>query len=178
MVEGFELMPTATKIKVVCLTGWNVGDYTGNFASLAEVIMRLSGSNQSQAGYTATADSEQTGGYEASNAVDGNTATFWHTEFSPGQPGFPHEIEVDFGGSVAFDEIRLINRPDSVNGSVGGYELYHWNGSNWVAGPAGNLNTGTPPTAGETFDVPWPDGGSAVPLNILTPAQVGFSPGR
>ena len=33
----------------------------------------------------------------AENAIDGQTANFWHTEWGAAQPGFPHRLILDLG---------------------------------------------------------------------------------
>src|SRR5436190_10098770 len=54
----------------------------------------VGGAPLSQAGWTATADSAQNG-YPASNAIDGNPNTFWHTEWLPNTAQLPHTITID-----------------------------------------------------------------------------------
>ncbi|GAA1959606.1 discoidin domain-containing protein [Catenulispora subtropica] len=73
------------------------------------------------------ADSQETTGENgaAVNAVDGNPATFWHTEWYNAAPGFPHEIQLDLGAEYAVDGFRYLPRQDGgVNGRVGSYEVY------------------------------------------------------
>ena len=50
-------------------------------------------------GWTATADSFQPGN-EPSNVLDSTYKTFWHTEYNPDTPGYPHQITLTFNGQT------------------------------------------------------------------------------
>ncbi|MFK8103422.1 MAG: LamG-like jellyroll fold domain-containing protein [Saprospiraceae bacterium] len=77
--------------------------------------------------------SEDTGsGSLATNAIDGDESTIWHTNLS-GTPGYPHFIEVDLGSTNNFTGFRYTPRQDgSTNGTIAGYELYSWDGGAYV----------------------------------------------
>lgn len=77
----------------------------------------------------------QHGGNEASKAIDGNTNTFWHTEYSGSEPVCPHEIVIDMAKSYVVSEITYTARLDgSENGMIGQYEFYLSNDVNkWGA---------------------------------------------
>ncbi|MEU0562362.1 discoidin domain-containing protein [Dactylosporangium sp. NPDC006015] len=76
------------------------------------------------------ADSQETVGENgaATNAFDGNTATFWHTKWSGGSAPLPHEIQIDMGASHAVSGLRYLPRqdtgPGAANGRIGQYEVY------------------------------------------------------
>ena len=57
-------------------------------------------------------DSEETAAQsgDAENALDGQPATFWHTEFSKAKPGFPHHFVLDLGEEVEVAGIRYLPR--------------------------------------------------------------------
>ena len=84
-------------------------------------------------------DSENVGsGDLATNAIDGDINTFWHTDFS-GTPGYPHHIEIDLGGTNTFTGFRYTPRQDgSTNGTIADYELQFWNGGGYTT-----ITTGT-----------------------------------
>ena len=70
-------------------------------------------------GWTATADSAQNGN-AASLALDGNNATFWHTEYSPTTAPLPHMITIDMTQSYLVGSITYLPRQDgSSNGNIG-----------------------------------------------------------
>ena len=73
----------------------------------------------SQAGWTVTVDSFQTGN-EGVDAIDNNTNTFWHTEFNPTVAALPHTITVDMKQSYLIGSITYLPRQDgSSNGNIG-----------------------------------------------------------
>lgn len=57
-------------------------------------------------------DSEETSAEDgrAKNAIDGDTSTIWHTDWSQKKPGFPHEIVIDLGGRTRAQGLRLLPR--------------------------------------------------------------------
>jgi len=80
------------------------------------------------------ADSEQSG-EEATLAFDNNTTTFWHTQWSPTSPAYPHEIQIDLGESYNLEAFSYLPRQDGgQNGNIKDYEFYiSADGSNWGA---------------------------------------------
>jgi len=118
-------------------------------------------------------DSQQTGCFNgaASNAIDGNPATFWHTQFCGASPPLPHEIQIDLGASYTLSAFQYLPRQDgSACGWIKQYEFY--------VSPDG-INWGTPVTAG-TFDYtgyaihcPGPGAGAPTPRQIGFPAAIG-----
>jgi VCBS repeat-containing protein len=69
----------------------------------------------------------------AVNAFDGDTLTFWHTEWVDSSPPTPHEIQIDLGLPYDIDGFRYLPRQDGEeNGRIGQYEFYvSTNGSDW-----------------------------------------------
>ena len=80
-------------------------------------------------------DSQETQGEDgrASNAIDGNPGTFWHTAWSQGNPPHPHEIVIDLGGFYKLSELRYLPRQGgNPNGRVARYKLYSSrDGTSW-----------------------------------------------
>jgi len=70
----------------------------------------------------------------ASNILDGNAATYWHTAYTGGVVPGPHEVQIDLGARYAVSGFRYLPRQDSNNGHVGQYQFYvsedgaTWNG--------------------------------------------------
>lgn len=62
----------------------------------------------------------------ALNAINGQTADFWHTEWSQAQPGHPHRLVIDLGQTMVVSGFRYTPRPGtgSVGGRIKDYRVY------------------------------------------------------
>lgn len=72
------------------------------------------------------ADSEETTGENgaAANAIDGNPATFWHTQWYGAAPAYPHHLSVDLGASHELSQMTIQSRADgALNGQIKDYEV-------------------------------------------------------
>jgi hypothetical protein len=72
-------------------------------------------------------DSEELEGENgaAENVLDGQTDTFWHTEWFLSSPPHPHEIILALGGLYTVSGFRYLPRQSvSVNGTVADYAFY------------------------------------------------------
>jgi hypothetical protein len=72
-------------------------------------------------------DSEETSGEDGkgANAVDGDPATFWHTEWQDANPGHPHEIIIELSRPTKISGFTYLPRQDDIeNGMIKGYEFY------------------------------------------------------
>lgn len=78
-------------------------------------------------------DSEQDGGANAaSNAIDNDPATVWHTAYYGDAPRHPHYIIVDMGKEYSVTHFEYVPRQDMSNGRVQEYEIYFSNDAqNW-----------------------------------------------
>ncbi|GGP87742.1 beta-galactosidase [Streptosporangium pseudovulgare] len=101
-------------------------------------------------------DSQETAGENApaANALDGNPATFWHTQWQAAQPGFPHWISLDLGRSHDVTGLSYLRRQDQDNGVLARYEVYV---------SADGVSWGDPVASG-TF------GAAFTPQNVTFPA--------
>ncbi|PYJ27357.1 MAG: hypothetical protein DME90_10330 [Verrucomicrobia bacterium] len=97
-----------------------------------------------QSQITATATSQHPG-YEARNAVDGDTNTIWHTPFGLFGPeiSLPQSIILNLGGAYNVSRLRYLPRQDSGFGSLNGniltYRIYaSTDGNNFTQIAAGN----------------------------------------
>lgn len=79
-----------------------------------------------QSSMTAAATSAQPGTGEgpASNVLDGNTATIWHTKYSPSQDVLPQSLTVSFGTTKTVNKYVYTPRQTGTNGIVTHFELY------------------------------------------------------
>jgi hypothetical protein len=65
------------------------------------------------------------GNYAATNAIDGNPATMWHTEWAQRTAPLPHTLVLNLGGQYRVDGVRYLPRQDgSPNGTIAGYQVY------------------------------------------------------
>lgn len=72
-------------------------------------------------------DSQETDGEDGKgeNAVDGNTETFWHTQWQDANPPCPHEIVIELVPPSTIKGFTYLPRQDDgVNGTIKGYEFY------------------------------------------------------
>jgi len=74
-------------------------------------------------------DSEELTGEGPNNGhgvycIDGDSLTFWHTEWQAQDPPFPHEIQLDLGAAHAVNGISLLSRSQTAAGKAKDYELY------------------------------------------------------
>ena len=75
----------------------------------------------------------QHGGNEARLAFDGNTSTFWHTEWGSVEPRCPHTLVVDMAKEYKVTAFTYLSRQDgNQNGMVKSFELYlSMDGETW-----------------------------------------------
>ncbi len=76
-------------------------------------------------------DSEAVG-YEGGNAIDGNPATIWHTEWEGNAPKYPHQITIELQDQTEIKGLTYLPRQDMSNGWIAEYEVYiSTDGKNW-----------------------------------------------
>ncbi|TWU38846.1 Sialidase precursor [Novipirellula aureliae] len=63
-------------------------------------------------------------GYEAKRAIDGNPQSFWHTQFEPTEPPFPHELVVDMGAESVLYTLEYLARQGSSHPRIKDFELF------------------------------------------------------
>ncbi|KAF4447225.1 galactose oxidase precursor [Fusarium austroafricanum] len=91
------------------------------------------GTTIDRSGWKVTCDSYHQGD-ECAKAIDGDTNTFWHTEWSDtNNPKPPHTITVDMGSIKNVNSISMLPRQDgSPNGFISGHRLFlSTDGKNW-----------------------------------------------
>ena len=75
------------------------------------------------AGWTVSA-SDQSASYPAPNVLDGNTATFWHSLYSPVPTPLPHTITIDLQTLRPVSGLTYLPRQDGTpNGTIGRYAI-------------------------------------------------------
>jgi beta-galactosidase len=99
------------------------------FAAIAELdLLDESGKPLSHEGWTiAYVDSEERTREDGSaeNAIDGQVANFWHTQWGDAQPPHPHRLILDLGQSRTISALRYVPRQGSgVAGRIKDYKIY------------------------------------------------------
>lgn len=88
----------------------------------------------SRVGWTAQASDEETLGENggASNILDGEANTHWHSRWTEPTALLPHSITIDTKTTQKITGLRYLPRADNANGRVGNFEiLVSTNGSKW-----------------------------------------------
>jgi beta-galactosidase len=112
-----------------CLEGLDAQDGKP-FAAIAELDLLGPDSKPiNHEGWTiAYVDSEERAAEDGSaeNAIDGQTATFWHTEWSDKKPEYPHRLVLDLGQPRQISGFRYVPRqgPDTVAGRIKDYRIF------------------------------------------------------
>ncbi|HEX9047339.1 MAG TPA: beta-galactosidase [Verrucomicrobiae bacterium] len=113
--------------KFFCLEGLNALDGKP-YAAVAELdLLDANGNAISHNGWTiAYVDSEEHIGEDgaAENAIDGQTANFWHTEWKNAQPDYPHRLVLNLGQSQTISGFRYVPRQGSTSGRIKDYRIY------------------------------------------------------
>lgn len=79
---------------------------------------------------------------EASYAIDNQIETFWHTQYSPDQPGYPHFITIDMKENISIKAIAIARRNGNNNiASRFTLELSS-DGVNWESAGEFSVNNG------------------------------------
>jgi alpha-L-fucosidase len=63
-------------------------------------------------------DSQETKGYGAENAIDGDPGTIWHTEWIDRKPDHPHHVTIDLGEVVAIGAFSYLPRQDQYTDAI------------------------------------------------------------
>ena len=72
-------------------------------------------------------DSQQGGKEVATNAIDDDESTIWHTQYNPTTPDCPHELVIDMGHTYRINTFSYKGRTDGSNGRVINFEVYFSN---------------------------------------------------
>jgi hypothetical protein len=111
-------------------------------------------SKMQRLGATVRTDSEQPG-YAATNVLDGDPTTIWHTGWGERERPFPHHLVFDLKKALTVTGIAYLPRQDMQNGRIAKFEVYLSNDrTNW----GDPVSAGTWPNTKELkrvqFDMP------------------------
>ncbi|MEI9960492.1 MAG: discoidin domain-containing protein [Limisphaerales bacterium] len=120
---------TPAKGRYFCLEALDAQDGKP-FAAVAELdLLDASDKSLSHENWTiAYVDSEERDKEDgtAENAIDGQTANFWHTEWGNAQPNYPHRLILDLGKTETISGFRYMPRQGTVDlpGRIKNYRVY------------------------------------------------------
>src|SRR5665213_465120 len=110
-----------------CLESLNAQDGKP-FAAVAELdLLGADGKSISHDGWTiAYVDSEERASEDGSaeNAIDGQTANHWHTQWSGASPDHPHQLILDLGRSQTISGFRYVPRQGEGGGRIKDYRVF------------------------------------------------------
>jgi beta-galactosidase len=119
--------PAPATGKFFCLQSLNAQDGKP-YAAVAELdLVGADGKSISHDGWTiAYVDSEERAAEDGSaeNAIDGQTANFWHTEWKNASPDHPHELVLNLGRPQTISGFRYVPRQGSDSGRIKDYRIY------------------------------------------------------
>ena len=123
-----------------------LSEVNGNpWTSMAEFnLLDTSGAAISRSGWTASADSVEAAGENgaAANALDGNAATIWHTQWQAASPVHPHTFTLNLGQVRTLGGFRYLPRSGGGNGTIAAWRFHtSLDGLNWTQVAEGNFTT-------------------------------------
>src|SRR5665213_1103584 len=132
-ITGSRMEPTLAEI----------GLFKQSVAATSPTVSNRAGNNSWNAGWKVIAvDRQETAGENnaATNAIDGNTSTFWHTAWNS-DLALPHFLTVDMGASHRIAGFTYLPRQDgTANGTVENYRFEtSADGTGWTT----NIASGT-----------------------------------
>jgi beta-galactosidase len=60
----------------------------------------------------------------ASNVMDNQPVTFWHTQYKDGETPHPHQVVIDLGKVQQFNTLRYLPRNGANHGKIKDYKIY------------------------------------------------------
>ena len=117
---------TAASGKFFCLEATSSQDGQP-YAAVAELdLLDANGNAISHNGWTiAYVDSEEREKEDGSaeNAIDGQTANFWHTQWGSASPVYPHELILNLGKAQTISGFRYVTRQGGDSGRIKDYRI-------------------------------------------------------
>src|ERR1035437_1480158 len=113
--------------KFFCLESLNAHDGQP-YAAVAELdLIGADGKTTSHDGWTvAYVDSEEREKEDGSaeNAMDGQTANFWHTQWGSASPDYPHRLIFNLGKTQTISGFRYVPRQGDASGRIKDYRVF------------------------------------------------------
>ncbi|GAA3563344.1 DUF4998 domain-containing protein [Snuella lapsa] len=118
------------------------------YAFLAEInVLEVFDSS----GMVITDFSSEMGDAPASNTIDGQLGTFWHSEWSPNQPPYPHHFTFDMGVEKTVTSFEVFRRQGDGRGQTKHKFYVSLDGTNWT--DLGEYDMDSTIDAGQLYDV-------------------------
>jgi galactose oxidase len=112
--------------RYVRLTAMTEAGNRGPWSSAAEIVLlrgQVAPPELPRTGWTATT-SDASPGSPASNALDGDAATMWHSQYEGTPAPLPHVITIDMQSVQDISGLRYLPRQDGTpNGTIGQYSV-------------------------------------------------------
>ncbi len=122
----------AQYIKIYAKNACNGSNYAGATEIRAYGTAYVDEAEISKSSWSIKAFDSQQSGSPASNLIDGNVTTMWHTQYSPSTVAYPHYVEIDLGATYQLSKFRYLPRQDYVNGRIAKYAIFvSQDGINW-----------------------------------------------
>lgn len=122
----------AQYIKIYAKNACNGSNYAGAAEIRAYGTAYVDEPEISKTSWSIKAFDSQQSGSPATNLIDGNVATMWHTQYNPTTVTYPHYVEIDLGGTYQLSKFRFLPRQDYVNGRIAKYSIFiSEDGVNW-----------------------------------------------
>jgi galactose oxidase len=155
--------------RYVRLTALSEAQSSANqWTSAAEINVLADVKYTSRSGWAVAVDSQETSAEadQGTNAIDGNTASIWHTQYSSTVAPLPHWFRIDQGTTVAVAGLSYIPRPSGSNGRIGKFTVQASNDSTtWT-----QVASGTWPDDGNEKSATFTARARYFRLNALTEA--------
>jgi len=131
VLERFGATPyVPNSVRVQCVQLRALSNVSGNssWASAAEIdLLSADGRELARTQWSVTADSQETAAENtaATNVIDGNVNTMWHSAWSSGSPPLPHTLTINLSAAVDVSALRYLPRQDgNFNGTIASYEVH------------------------------------------------------
>jgi beta-galactosidase len=119
--------PHSATGKFFCIESLNAQDEKP-YAAIAELdLLDSNGIPVSHNGWTvAYVDSEERAAEDgaAENAIDGQTANYWHTEWKNASPNHPHRLVLNLGKTQIISGFRYVPRQGEGAGRIKDYRVF------------------------------------------------------
>ncbi|PSN59805.1 galactose oxidase [Corynespora cassiicola Philippines] len=127
--------------RYVRITALSEAQGAGNqWSSAAEINIFHEVAYTSRSGWSVSADSQELTAENtpASNAVDGNAGSLWHTKYQGSADPLPHWFRIDAGSQQTVTGLAYLPRLNQANGRIGQYTVQASNDStDWSQVAAG-----------------------------------------
>ncbi|KAF2107994.1 hypothetical protein BDV96DRAFT_588070 [Lophiotrema nucula] len=122
----------ARQARYVRITALTEAQSSANqWTSAAEINVYADVQYTSRSAWTVSADTAETTKAQngPANAIDGSTATIWHTKYSGTIAPLPHWFQIDQSSLQTVSALSYLPRTDSANGRIGKYTVQASNDS-------------------------------------------------